>query len=147
MSLRTKLLKVSNKIRSLPSKASWGIRTTTVTIRTRTHVGGRVGKEGGTNDSDLLLVPSPPTRDASQREIRGSGGMYEAGDVRVGPITPAFAGGGYTEAQLAPTSPGNGVEILYVLSGGLTAEYMLVDIQTDKSLSYFLTLRKKRSTP
>lgn len=86
-------------------------------------------------------------RDVNQREIAGSGGRYEAGDVKVGPFTPLHAGGGYTPEQLAPVVTVNGVEILYVLAGGLSGEYKRIDIETDRALSYWLVLRRKRSTP
>jgi hypothetical protein len=147
MSIRSALLKVADKVRALPSRPSWDVWPTSLTIRVRTWEGGRIGTEGGTTDVDLVISPKPRVKDVSQREIAGSGGRYEAGDVRVGPITPQYAGGGYTPAQLAPPVGSNGVEVLYVLSGGISGEYGRVDLQTDHSLSYWLVLRRKRSTP
>lgn len=147
MSLRASALKIANKLRALPSKPALDVYTTKVTIRTRTWAGGRVGLEGGSSDVDAVIRPRPKVRDISQREVAGSGGRYQAGDVKVGPITPRHSGGGYSEAQLAPSASANGTEILYVLEGGVTGEYLRVDLQTDRAFSYWLVLRRKRSTP
>lgn len=147
MSIRSSALKLAGKLRGLPSSPGVDIYTTSVTIRTRTNSGGRVGAEGVKTDSDLVITPRPKVREVSQREIAGSGGRYVAGDVKVGPITPAHSGGGYTEAQLAPTAGTNGVQVIYVLAGGVAGEYLRVDLQTDRALSYFLVLRRKRSSP
>lgn len=149
MSLRSSALKTANILRGLASKPAIDIYTTTVTIRTRTWTGGRIRSEQGSYDSDLLLTPTPRVREVSQREITGSGGRYQAGDVKVGPLTPSHAsnpGVGYTAAQLAPVASANGVEIIYVLSGGVSGEYMRVDLETDRAFSYTLILRRKRST-
>ncbi len=147
MSLRTSLLKTVDTVRAVLSKSSIDERTTSVTIRTRTWTGGRVGADGGTSDSDVTLTPRPRVKELSQREIAGSGGRYQAGDVRVGPITPAWSSGGYTAAQLAPVITANGIEILYVLAGGIAGEYSRVDLETARSHSYFLVLRRLRATP
>lgn len=150
MSLRSSALKTANILRGLASKPAIDIYTTIVTIRTRSWTGGRIGAAGGYVDEDLVLLPRPRVREINQREIAGSGGRYQAGDVRVGPITPAHPenpGVGYTETQLAPDVTTNGVEILYVLEGGVTGEYRRVDLETDRAFSYTLILRRKRSTP
>lgn len=147
MSLRTSALKIANKLRALPSKPALDIYTTSVTIRTRTNAGGRIGVDAVKTDVDVVIRPRPKVREVNQREIAGSGGLYQAGDVKVGPITPAHSGGGYTAAQLAPVTSTNGVEIIYVLSGGVTGEYKRVDLTTDRAFSYWLLLRRKRSTP
>lgn len=147
MSLRTSALKTANILRGLASRPAIDIYTTSVTIRTRTWTGGRIRTEQGKFDEDVVITPTPKVREISQREIAGSGGRYEAGDVKVGPLTPANSAGGYTAAQLAPTASANGIEIIYVLSGGITGEYMRVDLATDKPFTYTLILRRKRSTP
>jgi hypothetical protein len=150
MSLRSSALKTANILRSLASKPAIDIYTTSVTVRRRTWTGGRIGAEGGKSDDDLVLTPRPRVRELNQREITGSGGRYTAGDVKVGPLTPAHdanPGVGYTEAQLAPIAPTSGVEILYVLEGGITGHYSRLDLQTDRAFSYWLILRRKRATP
>jgi hypothetical protein len=147
MSIRSSALKLAGKLRALPSSPGVDIYMTSVTIRTRTWAGGRVNAEGGYSDSNILITPRPKVREVAQREITGAGGRYEAGDVKVGPITPTYSGGGYTIAQLAPTASSNGVEILYVLAGAIAGDYKRIDLQTDRALSYFLILRRKRSSP
>ena len=147
MSLRTSLLKTVDKVRAIASKSTIDERTTSVTVRKKTYAGGRVGAEGGAMTEDLILTPRPKVREVSQREIAGSGGRYQVGDVRVGPITPSYSGGGYTEAQLAPTVATNGIAVVYVLAGGVSGEYARIDLSTDRSHSWFLVLRRTRSTP
>jgi hypothetical protein len=136
-----------NAVFKIPSKPSLDLCTTTVTVRKRRWIGGRVGAEGGFEDTDLAVSPTPFVRDLNQREITGSGGRYETGDVKVGPLIPVFPGGGYTPEQLAPLAEGNALEILYVLEGGITGHYKRIDIETDRALSYWLVLRRKRSSP
>jgi hypothetical protein len=136
---------LANRVRAIPE--SLDERTTLVTIRTRTWVGGRRAAEGGYADVDLVLAPRPKVREVDQRDIDGSAGQYVTGDVRVGPITPSFPGGGYTKEQLAPTIVTNGVETSYLLSGGIDGDYARIDLTTDRSHSWFLVLRRKRTTP
>lgn len=150
MSLRSAMLKTANKLRGIPSKPSIDVNTTSVTVRTRTWVGGRIGKEGGYFDDDLEIVPRPRVREISQREITGPAGRYQAGDVRVSGITPSHSenpGIGYTEDQIAPPATSGGIEVIYVLEGAMSGEYTRVDLQTDDELEYALFLRRKRTTP
>ena len=152
MSLRSSALKTANILRGLASKPAIDIYTTSVTVRTRTWAGGRIRADGGKVDEDVVLAPRPKVRELNQREITGSGGRYVAGDVRVGPLTPAHddnPGVGYTIAQLAPEATTNGVEILYVLEGesGITGTFTRIDLKTDRAFSYWLILRATRATP
>lgn len=145
MTLRDRMSKLADTVRGLPSRSSVGERTTSVTIRTRTYAGGRRGSDGPKTDVDVVLTPAPKVREVSQRDITGSAGRYTVGDVKVGPITPSYPTGGYTEAQLAPTSSSSGVEVFYVLEGGVTGEYSRVDLSSDRSHSWFLVLRRRRT--
>ncbi len=147
MSLRSSALKIANRLRGLAPSPAIDIYTTRVIVRTRTWTGGRIGADGGKVDEDLEILPRPRVREISQREIAGPGGRYQAGDVRVGPITPKHAGGGYTQEQLAPAVTQNGVEVIYVLEGGISGEYMRVDLESDRAFRYMLILRRKRSSP
>lgn len=143
MSLRERMKAVANRVRSIPARPSFDERPTSVTIRSRTWNGGRRGAEGGYVDVDLVLVPRPKVREVRFAEITASAGRYVAGDVKVGPITPRFVGGGYTEAQLSPSAD-TGTEVIYVLGGHVSGEYTRVDLSTDRSHAWFLTLRKRR---
>ncbi len=116
-------------------------RTASLTIRTRSWTGGGNGAEirlGTSTDSDLLLVPRPKMKE------------QDGGNLLVGPITPSYAGGGYTVAQLNPLVAATaGQEILYVVTGPAgTHTYALLSIDTTKSLRYMLTLTPlDRSVP
>lgn len=147
MSVRERMKALADRVRQLPASPAWDERPTSVTVRSKTYLGGRIGAEGPTDIVDLLLSPTPRVREVNQHDITGSAGRYVAGDVRVGPITPAFTGGGYTQAQLAPQPNAKGVQILYVLSGNISGEYDRVNLESDRSHSWFLVLRRKRSTP
>lgn len=147
MTLRDCMSKVADKVRAIASKASIDERPTAVTIRTRTWTGGRRGTPGGHSDVDVVLTPRPAVVEVTGRDIAASAGRYSISDVKVGPITPAYTGGGYTQAQLAPDAVASGVEIIYVLAGNVVGEYARIDLSTDLSHSWFLVLRRRRTTP
>ena len=112
-----------------------------------------------------MLPPYTKIRHVSQREIAGSGGRYEEGDVRCTEIMPTFtdpitgAPGGFTEAQLRPTgAQGNSqnlqaVETIYRLSQvdgarpGIAGDYSLVELSRDKSWNFILIIGRRRTTP
>lgn len=146
MSLRDRVNRIAERVRAIPSHPRFDERTTRVTIRTRTWA-GRVGSEGGFTDVDLEISPRPRVRELNQREIAGSGGRYLSGDLRIGPITPSYAGGGYTQEQLAPVSETNGVEIIYLLEGQQDGEHARVQLETDRNHAWFIVVRRERSTP
>ncbi len=122
-------------------------------------VGGHLGDPDATEDADASgpseILPRPPARLVSSREVLASGGRYWAADVRVGPITPAYDGGGYTPEQLQPdvtesASLGDAAstDVLYRLSEGpLAGDYEIIDLRTDDPLGYYLTLRRRGATP
>jgi len=147
MSFRDTMNEVADQLRGLASLPEIDERPISVTLRKVTWAAGRVGADGGTTNEDLELLPRPRVREVSQQEIASSGGRYEAGDVRIGPITPEYPGGGYSPERLAPAITTNGVEVLYVLSGAIAGEYKRVALHTDRVHSYFLVVRRTRSTP
>ncbi len=109
-----------------------GLRNASVTVRTVTWSGTRVGA-GTPTASDLLLSPNPKVKEVD-------------GDRRlqVTRITPAWSGGGYTRDQLRPdtdraTAPN--VEFFYVVEGDNGAHpYALISINTGRSMEYALEL-------
>jgi len=146
MTLRTDLLPVVDELRALAGPSGFDVRTSQLTVRTRTWAGGRRGL-GPVTDSDLDLAQSYKIREVSTREIASSGGLFEMGDIKVGPITPTdVSGGGYTEAQLAPEGQ-TGTEVVYVVTGDLAGEYARVELNKSKPFSWYLTLRRRRTTP
>jgi len=122
VSLRTDLLPVIDELRALAGPTGFDVRTSQLTIRTRTWAGGRRGL-GPISDSDLTLEKRYKIRELSLREVSGSGGAFEMGDVKVGPITPTD------------------------VSGDLAGEYARIDFDQTKPFSWYMTLRKRRTTP
>lgn len=146
MSVRKALLPVAEQLRALSGPSVFDIRTTGLIVRKRTWVGGRVGMAGGHTDEDLELPRHYRARHVTVRELAASGGLLQMGDVRFGPVTPAFEGGGYTPEQLNPEGS-TGVEIIHVLTGAMAGEYRLIALESDRPFRYELLLRRMRTTP
>lgn len=153
--LREAMLRTADAVRSLTAPSVWDYRTVKVTIKKRQWSGGEAGA-GTLTDTVLTDLPQQyRVSVVSTREIAGSGGRYETGDVKVGPITPSYSNvggysGGWTPAQLdpAPTLPATtGTQIVYVLTGSMTGEYRLLSLDTVNAVSYRMVLRKLRTTP
>ncbi len=90
-------------------------------------------------------------RQLTTREVASSAGRYEAGDVKVGPLTPRYVAadgstGGVSEAQLKPEGDA-GAEIVYQLVGGHAGEYALVGVETTAPFGWWVTLRRRETTP
>ena len=146
MTLRTSLLPVVETLRALTGPGVLDIRTVQLTIRTRVWSGGFIG-EGVAVDSDLVLPKNYRVENLTSKEIASSGGRFEDGAVKVGPITPDFGTGGYTPAMLRPEPTTDDTEVIYMLSGQISGNYALAQLQTHKPFSYFVILNRRRSTP
>lgn len=141
MTFREGLLPVVHAVRGIPE--SLGLRPTSVTLRTRVWASGEKG-EGAFVDTDTVLSPTPRLRELSMQEVNGSAGQYERGDIKVGPITPPFAGGGYSRQELEPAELTNGVEHFFVLAGEINGEYQSISSFAAKgNVSYFVIIRKR----
>ncbi len=158
MSLRTRVLPVFERLRALAGPARFDIRTTRLAVVTRTWTGGCRDADPPTPatpryvDVVLDLPPIYEMKQLATRDIASSGGLYEMGDVKVGPITPRFTRtdgtiGGFTEADLKPTPTANGIEVLYVLIGAHAGEYQLVELRSLRPFGYELVLRRRETTP
>jgi len=132
------------------SETTIPIRTTQVIVRTRVWPQRIKQPNTSPRDYDLVMPLRYLVRYLTSKEIAASGGRYTTEDVRWGPITPLYAGtsgsGGYSIAQLNPAADTH-TEILYMLSGGITGEYRLDNIDTAKPFRYMLTLIRNRPTP
>lgn len=138
--------KLADQARAYASDLT-GIRTNSLTIRTRTWSGERL-RQGDPTDVDLVLPARYPIRYLTSQEIFSADGRYETGDVLVRHITPSDgAGTGYTPAQLNPTVTSNNVEIIYLLVGEHAGEYTLIECRTFKPFSYELVLRRRTTSP
>ncbi len=141
MTFRTGILAAVDAIRGIAGPSGFDIRTSRVTVRTRTWSGGR--RDLGTKtDSDLVLNQYYKIRDLNGREVSGSGGRYSTGDILVDHITPSDGTIGYTAAQLAPLVTSDASEILYVVTGADPGYYGLVELLTHRPFTYQLVLRR-----
>src|SRR6185312_15424469 len=107
-----------------------------------TDTGGAIGTP------PLVLPAGTKVRHVTQKEIAGSGGRYEDGDIKVSFITPQYDSGGFTQAQLAPVATQQGVEIVYRLdeqSGatGVSGDYSLVEFRRDANLHFELVIGRE----
>lgn len=147
-------------IRTIQGPNIFGWVVSQVTVIQRLWFGGQVGVEGGTSDtatpgSPLILPEYYEVKPVNTRQIMGSGGQYEFGDIRIGPITPTFndalsspaAVGGFSEAQLHPTTGGDAVEVLYTITGRHAGEYQFVAVESWDPTGYYLVLRRRISKP
>lgn len=148
------MLRTADVVRGLTAPSVWDYRTVKLTIKKRAWSGGEAGA-GTLTDTVLTDLPQEiRISSLSEREIAGSGGRYETGDVKVGPITPSYSNvggysGGFTPAQLdpAPTTATTGTAIIYALTGTMTGEYRLLSLDTIGAVSYRMVLRRLRTTP
>jgi hypothetical protein len=151
MTLRDDLLPALNDARAICDE--FGLRQNAVDVIVRTWASGEIGvpetQIAGVDyvDQKIRLVPNPKVRRLTQREIASSGGRYEDADLIVGPMTPAFAGGGNSTAQLDPLELQPGVELIYVLSGPNAGEHAAIDVRRDRPMRYEVVVRRTRRTP
>ncbi len=148
MTVRDRVLPPVNRARGIIENL--GFRRYTVTIRTRTWSGPR-RQEGTATNVDLVLAPSPKVAELALREVLGSGGRFEAGDLRITRITPQWTDGtgthGYTPAQLnPPAGPLQDVRVVLVGDDG-TKVCTIVEGSFDGALGYGLVVRNTRETP
>lgn len=154
MSLRDDLLPVVDAVRGIADEL--GLRTITVTRRVRTY-SGPVGHVGVTLDAtvDTPLRPTPPVRPArAHREdeaiLQGpygdATGQPRLLRYEVGPITPAYADGGYDAASLMPHDDDTR-RVTFVLAGGQHGdgeEYSVVRVDDTRPFRVMLTLERAR---
>ena len=145
--LRTDLLEVADELRGLRNPDILDQLQSQLLIRTRTYTDGKRTARGTYTDSDLLLNQDYKFRQLTTREIASSGGKYEMGDNIVGPITPFNGSIGYTEAQLQPKPPRDGVDIIYVVLGAHAGEYSRVEFRSTRPYRYEIVIRRRVTTP
>lgn len=119
--------------------------------------GGERGR-GNPGDETLCLPRSVGAREVTTREIASSGGRFEMGDVKLGPVRPYFAEeccdtvgapGGFTKEQLDPRAEDESEEVLYRLTRvhsmgtGMAGSYRLIHLQSDDPLEWTLYVRRR----
>lgn len=156
---RNALLFAVDQCRHILGPSVMDLRPTSVQIITRAW--DDPGRSINSTSADTVTLSLPnytKVRHVSQREVAQSGGLYELGDLIVGPITPQFVSpidgttGGFTEAQLAPVVTDPATEILYRVtqqSGatGINGDYARKDFKRDKTLRFMIVIGRKFTTP
>lgn len=151
MSLRSALLPLFDQLRGLPN--TLGLRLYKITVRVRTWSGSRVGL-GTKTDTDTVLhtqggAAPVKVRQLTAKDVVASGGLYTAADYEVGPITPAYSGGGYDPSAFDPPETAN-TEVFYQLTGPGFPEgawFRKVGSDVSKNFRYTFVLRKTAEVP
>lgn len=140
------MLRQADLARNLRGSTGLDVATSQLKIVQREWTNGRRG-DGEVIETVLTTLPKKyRIRSLSSKEVASSGERYQAEDVRVEHVTPAYSGGGFTPEQLRPAG-GEGREIVYVLSGAIAGDYQLVEFNSDRPFSYTLVLRRVRTSP
>lgn len=138
-----------------------GLRPFVVTLRTRRWTGPSSGKGVPTEMLTRLVngCGQPVrVRQMSTKDIVASGGLYTDKDLRVGPMTPAYASslsmpaGGFTPEQLDPPVPSAviSIDMQFIVTGpGIPSCGVIYDKigQESTSLHYVLILRATGRKP
>jgi hypothetical protein len=59
----------------------------------------------------------PKVAQLSQRDVIASGGLYQDQDLRIGPLTPPFTGGGTAITTFDPASVGPAATVMFRITG------------------------------
>jgi hypothetical protein len=145
---------IADTLRELTGPDVFDIRIDRLTILQRTWNGGRRGAHGGFVDVVWADLPQIyRAKHLNAREVAESGGTYEMGDIKFGPITPQWdtgAGGtvgGWSLEALHPSAQVNGVDYIFRLEGEHPGDYKLVDMDNFKAFSSYLVLRRTLTAP
>ncbi len=106
MPLRESLRRLADGIRGgVPGRM--GLRTVAVGIVSRTWDAVLPGEGSPTVTTYRVLNDgyNPKVEEVSSRDVMASGGLYQAGDFRIGPITPFYVTGGTEPSDLDPVVP------------------------------------------
>lgn len=150
--LRDALLPAVDTIRGIPN--ALGMRLYGVSIVVRTWSGARPGLGVYTDAITPIKLnagASPTTvRQVSQKEIVASGGHYQDQDLKIGPITPPYAGSLKDDDQILqfdpPVMKGVPTEILFLVTGPNMAtsgsHFKKIGQDVSRPYHYSLILRK-----
>ncbi len=150
MSLVSDIIGDIDEIRaSIPTDI--GVRSVTLIVRTIAFTGDFL--TGGTAASTDKAITNPSgsrykVRVVSTKDIVASGGKYQQGALRVGPITPPYPGGGFTKNDLIPASAAN-LEVHYGITDqtGQTQWCTMASNDTVHDLHWYLILNPAGTTP
>jgi hypothetical protein len=139
-----------DKIRAgIPSAR--GIRSVTLVVR-KTLMSGSMIDNPSVSSTDTVIKSISgdryKVREMSTKDVVASGGKYQSGSLRVGPMTPPFPGGGFTKDDLIPPSA-KGQDVLYGITDqtGVTQWCSMADADTANDLHWYLVLNPTGSEP
>lgn len=145
MSLRDDLLPVVADARAIAGEL--GFRLFQVWVRKTVWSGSRINVGTATVTEARLLVgkQNPKVRQVTSRDVvAGTPEMFSA-EYEIGPLTPAFPGGGTLEATINPEKTSSPTTVLYVLKGpGMPTDGLLcqrIDDDTDRPLRMMIRVR------
>lgn len=139
MSIVSRLLKTLDKGRARLDTV--GLRPYTVTLRVITYAGARVGLGAATTTNTAITVAdakAPKVRVLSDSDTVASGNLFTKTRYEIGPLTPAYDGGGVAATTLDPATSASPTEVFYVVTGpGTPSTGMLCKKVADKYDSPF----------
>lgn len=128
-----------------------GVRSVTLTVRSTLFEGDLM--TGGQTVVTDTVIGGPAgarykVREVSAKEVVASGGKFQHGSLRVGPITPPYPGGAFTRDELLPPTEKGG-DVLYGVtdSSGRTQWCELQGSDTLHDLHWYLVLNPTGTTP
>lgn len=134
MSLKDDLLPLIDNLRGIPGEL--GFRPFEVWVRKTTYSGPRVGIGASTVVETKLLVggKNPKVRQITKKDVVAGSQEYAATHYEIGPLTPAFPGGGVDHDVTNPEKTATPTTVMFVLKGpGLPAEGVLCQRTRDNS--------------
>lgn len=149
MSLRTRLLGMADRVRGIPGKLD--LRQNVVTMRVR-QWSGCVAGEGAYTDTDTILTVNAGAqnvrvREVSMKDIVSSGGQLTAQDLKVGPFTPEFTGGGTPDEDYEPFTSAFPREVWFLVTGrGMPPQGRWYKRTNDDNMANFTNMVYLRAT-
>lgn len=132
MSLKDDLLPLIDDLRSIPGEL--GFRPYSVVIRITTWSGQRAGEGTITSTADTRLLvggQNPKVREVRTKDDVVGNTDYANTLWEIGPITPAFPGGGYNLSVLNPKNDGSTKTTQYILKGPGLPPNGLICVRTE----------------
>jgi len=130
----------------------FGLRRYSLALFTREWPVGTIPGAHGVTPAETtmpLVVGAsgrPKVMQLSAREIAASGGLYEDRDLRVGPFTPPFDGGGAEPDWFRPSVSGDRKEYYVQVSNADTGEenelYKILSVDQSRPLRWMMVIRK-----
>lgn len=133
---------------NIPS--TYGIRSATLTVRTVRFEGDYL--TGGQSVMTDTAITGPTggryrVKDVSTKDVVASGGQFQHGAIRVGPITPPHPGGAWTAEDLIPSSASQ-QSVIYIVTDqtGRAIECQMASADTMNDLHWYIVLNPTGTT-